>query len=226
MFMKMAAAGLIVLSLTGTSLGQSGAASGERIVVQTASLPKGFLRQQYRFRLEATGGITPLTWAVTSGALPRGMTLSEDGILSGVPTEAGQFRFVVAVTDSGKPPHQRTQELSLDVVAPLVVQWSRYPKVTGQRVECAIKLSNQTGQDFDLTMIALAVNEIGRATAVGYQHFILKKGTLDLEIPFGENLPHGAYTLNVDVVGEVEATNTIYRARLVTGENLQVQEGP
>jgi hypothetical protein len=152
--------------------------------------------------------------------------LSEDGILSGVATEAGQFRFVVAVTDSGKPPHQRTQELSLDVVAPLVVQWSRYPKVTGQRVECAITLSNQTGQDFDLTMIALAVNEIGRATAVGYQHFILKKGTLDLEIPFGENLPHGAYTLNVDVVGEVEATNTIYRARLVTGENLQVQEGP
>src|SRR5580704_3993222 len=226
MFMKMAAAGLIVLSLTGTSLGQSGAASGERIVVQTASLPKGFLRQQYRFRLEAAGGITPLTWAVTSGALPRGIALSEDGILSGVATEAGQFRFVVAVTDSGKPPHQRTQELSLGVVAPLVVQWSRYPKVTGQRVECAIKLSNQTGQDFDLTMIALAVNEIGRATAVGYQHFILKKGTLDLEIPFGENLPHGAYTLNVDVVGEVEATNTIYRARLVTSENLQVQEGP
>jgi hypothetical protein len=226
MFMKMAAAGLIVLSLTGTSLGQSGAASGERIVVQTASLPKGFLRQQYRFRLEAAGGITPLTWAVTSGALPRGIALSEDGILSGVATEAGQFRFVVAVTDSGKPPHQRTQELSLDVVAPLVVQWSRYPKVTGQRVECAITLSNQTGQDFDLTMIALAVNEIGRATAVGYQHFILKKGTLDLEIPFGENLPHGAYTLNVDVVGEVEATNTIYRARLVASENLQVQEGP
>jgi hypothetical protein len=226
MFMKMAAAGLIVLSLTGTSLGQSGAASGERIVVQTASLPKGFLRQQYRFRLEAAGGITPLTWAVTSGALPRGIALSEDGILSGVATEAGQFRFVVAVTDSGKPPHQRTQELSLDVVAPLVVQWSRYPKVTGQRVECAITLSNQTGQDFDLTMIALAVNEIGRATAVGYQHFILKKGTLDLEIPFGEHLPHGAYTLNVDVVGEVEATNTIYRARLVTSENLQVQEGP
>ncbi len=55
MFMKMAAAVLIVLSLTGTSLGQSGAASGERIVVQTASLPKGFLRQQYRFRLEADG---------------------------------------------------------------------------------------------------------------------------------------------------------------------------
>jgi hypothetical protein len=61
---------------------------------------------------------------------------------------------------------------------------------------------------------------------VGYQHFVLKNNTVDFEIPFGENLPHGAYALNLDAVAEVEATNTIYRARLVTGEKLQVQQGP
>lgn len=226
MFMKITAAVLLVFALAGTSLGQSGAAEGERIVVQTVAPPKGFLRQQYRYQLAATGGITPLKWEVSNGALPRGITLSDDGTLSGIPTEAGQFHFVVAVTDSGKPAHQRTQALELEVVAPLLVQWSRYPKVTGQRVECAIKLSNQTGQDFDLTVIALAVNEIGRATTVGYQHFTLKKNTIDLELAFEENLPRGPYQLNVDAVAEVEATNTIYRARLVTGEKLQVLQGP
>jgi hypothetical protein len=35
----------------------------------------------------------------------------------------------------------------------------------------------------------LAVNDIGRATAIGYQHFGLKHETIDFEIPFGENLP-------------------------------------
>jgi hypothetical protein len=93
-------------------------------------------------------------------------------------------------------------------------------------VEGAVKVSNQTGQDFDFTVIALAVDETGRATAVGYQHFTLKRGTLDFEIPFGENLPHGAYALNLDAVAEVEPTNTIYRARLVTGDKLQVLQGP
>jgi Putative Ig domain len=226
MFIKITAAMLVVLALVSASPGQSGAATGERIVVPTTSLPKGFLRQPYRFQLEATGGIPPFKWEVGGGALPHGMTLSDDGILSGAPTETGQFHFVVSATDSGKPAHQRTQELTLQVVAPLVVQWSRYPKVTGQRVECAIKLSNQTGQDFDFTVIALAVNETGRATTVGYQHFSLKKDTTDYELTFAENLPRGEYELNVDAVAEVEATNTIYRTRLVTTDKLQLQQGP
>ena len=87
-------------------------------------------------------------------------------------------------------------------------------------------VSNQTEQDFDLTAIMMAVNEIGRATAIGYQRFTLKKDTSSLEIPFGEHLPQGLYELNVDAVAEVAATNSIYRARLVPKEKFQVQEGP
>jgi hypothetical protein len=44
----------------------------------------------------------------------------------------------------------------------------------------------------------------------------LKQGASDFEIPFGENLPYGTYSVNVDVVGEVAASNSIYRARLTT----------
>jgi hypothetical protein len=215
-----------LLLLCSTSAAQQAAATGEPLVIKTTSLPKAYLHQQYRVQLEAEGGISPLKWKVTSGSLPSGITLAEDGILSGIPTESGEFRFAVTVTDSGKPAHERNQELTLQVVAPLLVQWSRYPTITGTRVEGAIKVSNQTGDDFDLTAIVLAVNEIGRATAVGYQHFTLKKETDELEIPFGDNLTPGAYDLNVDVVAEVPKRNTIYRARLVTAEKLQVQQGP
>jgi len=72
----------------------------------------------------------------------------------------------------------------------------------------------------------MAVNEIGRATAIGYQRLTLKKDTTSLEIPFGENLPQGSYELNVDAVAEVAATNSIYRARLVPKEKFQVQQEP
>jgi len=112
------------------------------------------------------------------------------------------------------------------VVAPLVVEWSKKPKVTGHRFEAAIRVSNQTGEDFDFTVIALAVNESGRATAVGYQHFTLKKDTDEFEIPFAENLPQGAYDLSVDAVGEVASTSTIFRARLAPAEKVQVVQGP
>jgi hypothetical protein len=224
MLMRIATWTGLFLALCASSMGQQGGATGEPLVVQTTSLPTAYLRQQYRVQLKGQGGIMPLKWKLASGALPVGIELSEDGLLSGVPTEAGESHFVVTMTDSGKPAQQLNQELDLKVVAALLVQWSHPPKVTGARVDGSVKVSNQTGDDFDLTVIVVAVNEIGRATAIGYQHLVLKKGTSDLEIPFDENLPHGAYQLNVDAVGEVAKVNTIYRARLT--EKLQVQQGP
>ena len=64
-------------------------------------------------------------------------------------------------------------------------------------------VSNSTERDFDLTVVIVAVDESGRATALGYQHFPLKKDTAELEIPFGENLARGSYQINVDAVGEL-----------------------
>jgi hypothetical protein len=226
MKLALTASALLVFALLGVSAAQQGAATGEPIALLTTSLPVGFLRQPYHFKLEAQGGILPLRWEVTAGSPPSGIELAPDGTLAGVPDEVDSFHFVVTITDGGKPIQQRKKEFTLEVVAPLVVEWSKKPKITGRRLEGAIRVSNQTGQDFDFTFVALAVDQTGRATAVGYQHFTLKKNTDEFEIPFGETLSFGAYELHVDAVGEVEATNTIYRARLATGEKLQVLLGP
>ena len=206
------------------SLAQQGAATGAPVTIKTTSLPKGYLQRLYHFEMRAEGGSTPLKWTLASGALPSGVRLEQDGVLNGVPTQTGEFSFSVAVTDSGIPKQQITQEFNVVVVTPLVVRWSRPPKVNGTRVDGAIKVSNQTGEDFDLTMIVLAVNENGRATAIGYQHFPLKRNTIDFEIPFGENLPNGAYNVNVDVIAEVASINSIFRGRLVT--NVKVLQAP
>jgi hypothetical protein len=225
MKLKLTTSLLVLLALLGSSTAQQGAATGEPIVLQAAPLPKAFLRRPYRFKLEAQGGITPLNWEVTAGTPPPGVELAPDGTLSGAPTEVDTFHFVVTVSDSGKPVAQKKKEFTLDVVAPLVVEWSKKPKVTGHRLEAAIRVSNQTGDDFDFTVVALAVDETGRATAVGYQRFTLKKDTDEFEIPFAENLPRGTYDVNVDAVGEVADANSIYHARLVQ-EKLQVVQGP
>ena len=215
-----------LFALTRVAGAQQGAATGEPLVIRTVNLPKAYVHQHYQVRLQAQGGISPLSWEVSEGALPTGLTLDRDGVLSGAPMETGEFHFVVTVTDSGRPAYQKKQPLVLTVVAPLLARWGRYPKVTGQRVEGSVVVSNQTEQDFDLTVIVLAVNEIGRATAIGYQHIKLQKDSAELEIPFGDNLPRGDYEINADVVAEVAAANTIYRVRLVPKEKLSVQQGP
>jgi hypothetical protein len=52
-------------------------------------------------KLSATGGVTPYTWSIPAGALPAGLTLSSDGVVSGTPTANGYFSFAVQVLDFG-----------------------------------------------------------------------------------------------------------------------------
>jgi hypothetical protein len=55
----------------------------------------------YSETINAQGGTSPYTFAVTSGALPTGTTLNpSSGVISGTPTAASTFSFTITVTDS------------------------------------------------------------------------------------------------------------------------------
>src|SRR5581483_8436993 len=51
--------------------------------------------------LSASGGLGSLTWSITPGSLPDGLTLNtSSGAISGTPTASGPFNFTVNVSDS------------------------------------------------------------------------------------------------------------------------------
>jgi hypothetical protein len=50
--------------------------------------------------LSASGGAPPYQWSIGSGAIPGGLTLSNDGQVTGTPSAAGHFNFTVQVNDS------------------------------------------------------------------------------------------------------------------------------
>ncbi len=201
-------------------------ASGNQLVIETTSLPTTYPRAAYSVKLQQHGGTPPFHWKVAKGELPPGLTLEDDGTLHGSPEKTGEYRFTISVTDSGKPPQAVQREYVLNVVAAMSMMWKTPAHVVGDRIEGSVQVTNTTVDDFDFTFIALAVSENGRATAIGYQHFPLKKGTTDFEIPFGDTLPHGAYVVHVDGVAEVAEKNQIHRARLQTPGPLQVAVGP
>ncbi len=53
------------------------------LTVTTATLPNGTIGTAYSQTLAATGGQTPYTWALGTGTLPAGVTLSSAGVISG-----------------------------------------------------------------------------------------------------------------------------------------------
>ncbi|MER9977249.1 putative Ig domain-containing protein [Mesorhizobium sp. M0085] len=70
------------------------------ITVSPPSLPSPVYNQAYSQQLTASGGMTPYTFALTSGTLPSGISFDAAGLLSGTPTNTGTFNLVVAATDA------------------------------------------------------------------------------------------------------------------------------
>lgn len=205
---------------------QNTSANVPALAITTEFIPEALLQQSYSFHVQANGGVPPLHWTVTSGQLPTSLQLDDNGVISGVPTKVGEYRFTVTVADSDQPPHRASKEFKTSVIAPLVLEWSPPPRVQDNRIDGGVKVSNGTKDDFDLTVIVVAVNEIGKAFALGYQHLDFKAGSTDFQVSFESMLPQGAYVVHADAVAEVPPKNTIYRRRLQTPSVLQVTVGP
>ncbi len=72
-------------------------------VATRSPLTSGTVGTAYTFTLQASSGIQPYTWTLTTGTLPPGLSLASNGVISGTPTLAGLYTFTVQVTDSSKP---------------------------------------------------------------------------------------------------------------------------
>ena len=193
------------------------AVSQTLLTINTSSLPAGVAGSTYETQFLAEGGRQPYTWSIRDGRLPPGLELDEkSGALMGIPTTPGEFRFTVALGDSSAPRNAVERRYTLVITAAMTVRWIHPPKVQGEAIRGDMEVSNQTAQPFNLTVIVLAVNQVGKAFALGYQHFDLKPGSTSPPIPFESTLPFGAYVVHADAVAEVKAIDRIYRARMQT----------
>ncbi|WP_164931844.1 putative Ig domain-containing protein [Dyella sp. M7H15-1] len=89
------------------------------ITVSPSTLPAATQGSSYNQAITASGGTSPYTYAVTSGSLPSGVTLSSSGTLSGTPTVYGNFTFTVTATDNstGTGPYTGSANYTLTVNA-------------------------------------------------------------------------------------------------------------
>jgi len=195
------------------------------IIQNDSELPDTYPHASYLVRLTARGGVPTLHWRLEQGALPPGIKLDDAGVISGTAEHAGEFQFTISVIDSGSPRQAVQKQFVIHVRSALNLNWKSPALVNGNRIEGSVEVTNTTPDDIDLTFIVVAVAGNGRATAIGYQHFVLRRATTK-ELPFGDTLPFGGYVVHVDAVGEVAPKNLIYRERMQTPRPLHVTVGP
>jgi len=86
------------------------------VVVSTPSLLAATVGNPYSQNVVATGGTGSYTFAVTSGALPSGLSLSTAGLISGTPTSAGSSSVTITATDGNGAAGSRPYTLTVHPV--------------------------------------------------------------------------------------------------------------
>lgn len=85
------------------------------LAIVTSTLPDAVQSQPYTATLQATGGSPPYSWLVSAGALPAGLALSSDGVITGTPTVPGTYDFTIRVADAAS--RTTFQAFNLSVVS-------------------------------------------------------------------------------------------------------------
>jgi len=96
-------------------------------ITSAAPTGTGAVGTAYNYTVVATGS-TPITFTVSSGALPGGLTLSTAGVISGTPTTAGTFTGTIQAANSTLP--NATQPFSI-VISQAPTFTSTAPTGTG-----------------------------------------------------------------------------------------------
>jgi hypothetical protein len=119
-------------NIASASLSITVAGSNVTITISPTTLPGGTVGVAYSQALTASGGASPYTWSIFSsllsaagpppGTLPAGLTLSPStGVISGSPTAAGTFAFIVQAIDSNKVSAQQALSIVIAPAPPLTI---------------------------------------------------------------------------------------------------------
>jgi len=92
----------------------NGVSASAQPLAMSANLPAGAVGQAYSGAVTATGGDPPYTFAVSSGSLPDGLSLSSAGAVRGTPQSSGSAVFTVKVTDSAGASTSETFSLTIN----------------------------------------------------------------------------------------------------------------
>ena len=122
----------------------SSSASALDICEEGCQPPDAEQNTPYEFEFEAEEGCVPYRFSYLNGTVPPGLRITEDGKLTGTPTEAGTFQFWVGLDDSVDCKSPQSQGHYFITVLPdlAVTTESLPPAVPGRPYSAQLRFSN------------------------------------------------------------------------------------
>uniref|UniRef100_UPI001CF8A9FB autotransporter domain-containing protein n=1 Tax=Xanthomonas sp. MWU16-30325 TaxID=2878096 RepID=UPI001CF8A9FB len=121
------------------------------LVLAQPTLPPAVRGSAYNQVLTASGGVAPYRYSIASGTLPAGLTLANDGTLSGTPTTQGTSSFTIAVADAGNASATQAYSFTVSDAAPVAVA-----DVAATMSDAAVTVAVTANDTGNITTIAIA----------------------------------------------------------------------
>jgi uncharacterized protein (TIGR03437 family) len=177
------------------------------LTLNSTALPSGQVNVAYSGTLTASGGTAPYSYTVVGGALPQGLTLGANGLVSGTPTVAGTFQVTFRVQDAQGNVAQSSISISINAF--------------GLRITTLSMPSARQGQPYSASILA-----DGGATPYT---FIITGGQLPpgLNLNFnglvsGTPTQLGNSNFTVRVIDSAGASDQVNLAISVNGNNISL----
>ncbi len=151
------------------------------ITISPSELPDGNVGLEYNQAFTANGGTEPYVYTITTGELPAGLTLAENGVLSGTPTVAGSFSFGIQAEDATHAVGKGAYTLGIKTDGVFTFTSSSNPSAPGEAVTFTV---SATG-DVILPGFVDPVPPLGQVTF--YDDGIAIAGCSDLYLNIGSS---------------------------------------
>lgn len=141
-------ASVTVTDANGATASQSYSfAIANALVVNAGGVSSGTVSAPYSGTISSTGGRAPVTFNVTGGSLPAGLSLSSGGSVTGTPSAQGTSNFTVTATDANSATASRS--FSINVIAlPSITTSSLSTGTVGAAYSASIGATSGSGSGY------------------------------------------------------------------------------
>ncbi len=186
-----------------------------QLVITTTSIGAATLGSSFSTTLAASGGTPPYTWGGSN--LPAGLSLAQNGTLSGTPTAPGTASFSVTVTDSNGVSSTKTLSLTVGLPTGPPVTFGGIGSTAAPASQPSLTVALGTAYPANITVnLTMAVVTDSGLTDPAFQ-FATGGLTAQTVVPAGAT---GALTAVPIQLGTDAATITITAQLLVVSQDV------